>query len=366
MVLENVNITESFQMVVGPLEDIQDNAANIGTKALNHFNKLTTTSYLGCEFSDEYTKDNILQPWEANKSKQNTTWKILTTGEVGDYKRQGQENATQYFERVYNVAGICSANTTSCCLGNNCSRNKEDSCNKGENCIFSSNCKLTSKNIVDEGFPGYLGAFDTEMKLSADLGVICPTKLSDSSPLSCPTKDFVNLNNNINKTLIGLVVEYRSNITQTETDLVNITTNSVGEAMVEIKKFLCNMNLSFIAGRYRQVQSQVCGKMLGGFAQINFALWMLAILLEINAILACILSTRLRGMSKREAFEMEKDIDSLKKSIRSSMRSSLSNAGGHGSMRSSMISSSRRSIDSGVDYNSTRRSTGSTSRNNIL
>lgn len=187
-------------------------------------------------------------------------------------------------------------------MDNECNREKDEACNKGDDCIYPKGCLDLSKGIV-QGYSAYLQAFDVEKRMTADLGVECPTKLSDSSAITCPTQEFVDLGND--KTLVGFVEAYGSNITSTANSLVNIATTSVGDSMDQVQDFLCNMNVSFVEGRYNQVRSSVCGTMLGGFAQINFSLLMLAILLEINAVLANVLSTRLRGISKREAMELE-------------------------------------------------------------
>ena len=48
-------------MVIGPLEDIQEDAETITSTALEELNQLTTAKYLGCEFDDTYSKENILK-----------------------------------------------------------------------------------------------------------------------------------------------------------------------------------------------------------------------------------------------------------------------------------------------------------------
>lgn len=308
-VLDGVNITEQFETVTKPLEDIQGTVGTLSSMTLDIFNDLTNVSLPICNFTDIYSKDNILKPWLANKDKDKTDWKILDGGDNGDYARKGGENATAYIKRIYNVVGVCKKDSSSCCLDDACSRKKDDSCNKGDDCILPDKCVEISEAITGKAYNGYLEAFDTEQKMSADLGVECPSELSDSTPLSCPTSEFEDMGHN--KTLLSLVKAYSSNITDTATDLVGIATTSVGDAMVQVQKFLCNMNVSFIATRYGQVRNEVCGTMLGGFAQINFSLWMLAIFLEIIAILASVLSTRLRGISKREAMNFEEG-DSLR------------------------------------------------------
>jgi hypothetical protein len=311
-----VNITEQFSTVLDPLEDIQASVGSISSTALDYLNIATQMSFPGCMFGDKYSEDNILQPWLANDSKGNTTWKISQTGEYGNYARQGAENATQYIARIYSVAGKCGTSSGSCCLNGDCNKVKNDACNKGDNCVYPFGCTDLA-NGINAGYVGYLQAYDTQQRMTADLGVICPSKLSDSTPLSCPTPEFIALGND--KTLVSLVTAYGSNITNTATSLANIATTSVGDAMTQVQKFLCNMNVSFVAGRYNQVRDEVCGTMLGGFAQINFSLWMAAICLEIIAILANMLSTRLKGISKREAMELEEGGHILRNDIRDSM-----------------------------------------------
>ena len=71
---------------------------------------------------------------------------------------------------------------------------------------------------------------------------------------------------------------------------------------MEVEDFLCNMNVSFAKRRYNKVKNDICGTLFGGVAQINCALWLLGISLEMVAILAHILSVRLRGLlSRKEA-----------------------------------------------------------------
>ena len=61
------------------------------------------------------------------------------------------------------------------------------------------------------------------------------------------------------------------------------------------------MNISFVADGYNQDRDEVCETMLGGFSQINWGLWALGFFLELIALLANVLATRLRGYSKKEA-----------------------------------------------------------------
>ncbi len=184
-VIEDVNITEQFDMVVEPLEGIQNTVGNISFTALGYFNMAIQFSLPGCMFNDEYSEGTILQPWLENTLKGNTTWKLFQTGEYGSYERQGGENATQYIARIYSVAGKCNNNAYDCCLNDDCNLAPNKDCNRGKDCGFPMGCSDLS-NGINLGYTAYLKAFDIEKKMTADLGVTCPPKLSDLSPLSCP------------------------------------------------------------------------------------------------------------------------------------------------------------------------------------
>jgi hypothetical protein len=298
-ILDETNFTQEFERIEDKLDDMNTDLRNITSVSLDYFNSLTTSSFAGCKFNDEYSKDNILEPWLANKSKHNTTWKILKTGKYGNYKRQGSENASSYLERIYSVAGICDENPSSCCLDNDCGLTKDQSCNKGDDCVYMTSCADLTNAITSVAFTGFLKSYDLEREMAADLGIECPLKLSDSTSLSCPTKDFALLGSQ--KSLMKVIDDYDSKITDTVSDLLNIRTTSVGSAMKHINTFLCSLDLSFVVTRYDQVKEEVCGTMLGGVTQINFSLWLLAFFLEVTALLACMLSTRLRGSSKADA-----------------------------------------------------------------
>lgn len=136
--------------------------------------------------------------------------------------------------------------------------------------------------------------------MSANLGSECPTGLA------CPTQEYKDRDHNY--TLIALVDAYGDNITDTAESLINIATTSVGTAMTQVRIFLCNMNISFVADGYNQVRNEVCETMLGGFSQINWGLWSLGLWLEVIALLANILATRLRGYSRKEASIRDEDM----------------------------------------------------------
>ena len=265
----------------------------ISTTALDVFNIATGIDTPLCPFDDKYTKESILKPWKANSGKVYTDWIIMDTGEVGTYARESSnENGTAYIERIYDAAGTC-VRPDSCCLNEFCFQSAKSPCNSGADCY---NACSDLKSAIKESYNALLFAYDTEQRMTSDLGVRCPSEVNYNT---CPTKEFQKRGNN--ETLVSLVELYGENITGTADNLVNIATTSVGETMDEVQDFLCNMNISFVANRYQQVRDNVCGVMFGGFAQVNWSLWILALCLEIIAVLSNILSTRLRGVSRSEA-----------------------------------------------------------------
>ena len=289
-IVGEVNVTEKFGQVFNPLEDIQELIGKISTTSLRVLNKATALNTDTCPFNDTYNKNNIYEPWLANTDKDVTPWFLRPTGLTGGYSRLGTEDGTAYMSRIYDTTGVCSS-TDSCCLNDDC--NIIGSCNLGDDCLYP--CSGVH-SVIKTGYEATMQTFIIEQRITADLGVRCPTlKPYDV----CPTPEFRSLGNEV--TLVGLLGLYEKNISKTAVDLVNIANTSVGDTMDEVRDFLCNMNGSFVERRYDQVKSEMCDTMLGGFAQVNWALWLLAIFLEGAAILASVLSTRLQGMGRREA-----------------------------------------------------------------
>ena len=261
-------------MVTEPLEEVHTSVGTISSTALDAFNSLLDIPL--CPFSeDEYDDSNIREPWIANVQKGFTSWEAKNSGTNINYSRQGQENGTEYMNRIYQVS--------------------EEPCSN-----------LTS--VIHDGYLSYLDAFDVEQKMTADLGVECPSKLSDSSPLTCPTVEFREVG--YNRTIIKWLNEYKTNVTGTADTLLSIATTSVGETMKNIQSFLCNMNMSFIATGYYALHEEVCQSMLGGFAQINIALLALSFFLQIAAVLLLTLATRLQGSSRKQVMNYESPTNS--------------------------------------------------------
>ena len=70
--------------------------------------------------------------------------------------------------------------------------------------------------------------------------------------------------------------------------------------MSEVEDFICSMNGTFVEKRYNQIKYDVCVTLQGGVAQINWALWILGICLELVAAWSHVLVVRKGGRSEKE------------------------------------------------------------------
>jgi hypothetical protein len=292
--IENVNITEQFDLVLSPLKDIQTSVVD-NVKATS-FLALSSIFEVGipgvCEFSYLWKEDDFLEPW--NRSSMITSWSLNMTGLPASEERIGNESPEEYINRLYSIAGKCDSSAGDCCLNEDCSRQIEDSCNTGTNCKREAVCEAASQTIR-MSFEKWHDA----NRMSANLGAVCP------QDLTCPTAEFQSRGNQ--ETVLGLVSSYGDNITETAGNLINIANTTVGDAMEQVRIFLCNMNITFVANGYNQVRDEICETMLGGFSQINFGFWALGIWLQSIAILSHVLAIRLRGYTKSEASERLKE-----------------------------------------------------------
>jgi hypothetical protein len=288
--IEKVNITEQFDLVLSPLVDIQTSVvSNVQNLA---FGALQETFETGvptlCEFTHNWTLDDLSEPW--NRPAGTTQWKLNSTGLPSTFSRDNDESPEKFIDRIYSLAGICDESSGDCCLGTDCTRIKDASCDSGSNCKREFACEMISQTVRT-----VFEKWHDANRMSANLGVECP------AGLTCPTQEFQVIGND--ETLVGLVSAYGDNITDTAESLINIANTTVGDAMEQVKIFLCNMNITFVATGYEQVRDEVCETMLGGFTQINFGLWALGLWLEVIALLGVVLATRLRGDSRRVASE---------------------------------------------------------------
>jgi len=292
--IESVNFTEQFDLVLSPLKDIQTSVVdNVKAASFLTLSSIVEVGIPGvCEFSYPWVEDDFLEPW--NRPSAMTSWSLNTTGLPASEERVSNETPEEYINRLYSIAGTCDSSTGDCCLNEDCTRQINDLCNNGANCMREAVCEASSL-VVRMSFAKWHDA----NRMSANLGAVCP------SDLTCPTAEFQSRGNE--ETVVGLVSSYGDNITETAGNLINIANTTVGDAMEQVRIFLCNMNITFVANGYNQVQNEICGTMLGGFSQINFGFWALGIWLQGIAILSNMLATRLRGYSKREASERLKE-----------------------------------------------------------
>lgn len=295
-------MTEKFQLVLEPLSDIQSLLGSISETAISTLNQATASNIPFCPFTDTYTKQTLLAPWDLDRPTGNTPYEIRgNMGSPTSYDRIGTEDGEEYLSRIYNKTGVCSA-PSSCCIRTDystvpttCTSAAYAACDHGANCDFP--CELPQKGII-EGYKIFLELNQMELAMTADLGISCPADQADFND-TCPTQDFRVQYANL--TLVGLLEDYKSKIIETKNSLVNLASTSVGDTMLEVEDFLCNMNASFVERRYDEVKNDICGTLFGGVAQINWALWLLGLSLEMVAILAHMLTVRLRGLSEKEA-----------------------------------------------------------------
>lgn len=292
--IENVNITSSFQLVLDPLSDIQTLVSSISTSALEVLNQATSINSMQCPFNDTYTKDTILEPWTLTRVFDETPYVIRDNeGNATSYERRGpEEDGEAYLRRIYNKAGVCSG-PTSCCIKltpappNTCSSNTLDDCDFGSNCNFV--CQSLTTAII-EGRAAFIALYGKEQRMTSDLGVLCPTDAS------CPTEAFKA--NYSNFTLVAQIENYKTKISATKDSLVSLASTSVGDAMLEVEDFLCNMNVSFVERRYDEIKNDICNKTFMGVEKVMWGLYALGLSLEALAVVTHVLSVRLNRRHK--------------------------------------------------------------------
>lgn len=301
--IEQINVTANFDdRVLDPLSKIQSMLGSISGKSLSILNQATSSNEFPCAFGDvEYTKDSVLVPWSASRTTENTPYIIRDNfGEPTSYDRLGLESAEDYLSRIYNIAGICST-ASDCCIYENpspptCESERYASCDFGDGCVYP--CSSVRTGIA-QGYNTFLQLYEKELKMTADLGVQCPTIGYNGT---CPTTEFKSVYSNM--TLIGSIQDYKVKISSMKETLLQLASTSVGDTMYEVEDFLCNMNVTFVNIRYDELKDDVCRKTFGGLAQIDAAFWILGVTLEIVAILCSILSIRLRRRYDKDVFDV--------------------------------------------------------------
>ncbi|KAL3781578.1 hypothetical protein HJC23_007098 [Cyclotella cryptica] len=289
--IEEINVTANFDRVLDPLSEIQSMLGTISGKTLSILNQVTSSDEFPCAFGDvEYTKESVLFPWSASRPTENTSYVIRDNfGGPTSYDRLGLESAEDYMSRIYNIAGICST-PSDCCIYQNpmttCESEKYASCDFGDGCVYPCSSVRTA---IAQGYNTFLQLYEKELKVTADLGVYCPTTGYNGT---CPTAEFKSQHSNL--TLVRSIQDYKVKILAMKESMLQLASTSVGDTMYEVEDFLCNMNVSFVNVRYDELNDDVCGKLFGGLAQIDGAFWVLGVTLEIVATICYILSIRLK------------------------------------------------------------------------
>lgn len=279
-----------------PLKNLDKNVENIKLGALGSFKSIMNMNLPDCPIQDGiYTNITILEPWmaHAHKTNLNTVWLLKNTGLPGNYGRWPSEVNTAYFSRVYNPCGKCKGST--CCLNSACGQPYNGWCNAGAHCNYI--CQKL-RDAMLYAYPKYLTTDKRSTEIRTDLGVSCP------AGTQCPSLTYRN-KIGMNRTVIGVLEDYKTNLTKTKNDIVKIFETTIGDVLASIQDFLCNMNAPFVATRYYQVQTDMCLDFLGGLSQITLAVWFLACVMHLVAGLGAILAVRLRGSmnSQEEDFE---------------------------------------------------------------
>jgi hypothetical protein len=303
--VSDININASFDQVLDPLKSVQSMLGSISNTSLEILNAATTSNEFPCAFNDVgYTKENILYPWSLNRSTPETPYIIRDNfGDSDTYGRLvSDQTGEDYFARIYNIAGICSA-SSDCCIYENpmpptCQSAQYAACDYGANCAYPCQGKLSG---IVQGYEAFQQLYDTELKMTADLGVECP---NGSYQGTCPSAQFKSQYSNM--TLVGSIEQYRGKISNTKDNLVALASTSVGDTMIEVEDFLCSMNISFVEARYEELKVDVCESLFGGVSQIAGSYFILGIALEIIAITCSILAVRLKH-SLEDDFDFDEE-----------------------------------------------------------
>lgn len=288
----SVNISDQFNSLLSGFDGIDEGVQQVSISLFEAFESaMNQSNSSSCSFDqDIYFIEYMTTPWIANANKTLTSWNSLSTGSLISYARVADENAVEYFQRIYSVAGVCTENSTNCCLNEECFIGVSSSCNHGTGCQYDDFCTFSS-SVVQDLATEFLRFYNDSRDIGSDLGIYC-----DSFQCLTPGYQMAGFN----ESLMATISSFGEKIDATAVSLVNLTENSVGEVITQVEKLLCK-DISFVADGYHSVREEVCTSMLGGFTQINWALWILAVMLEFVALLINTLSTRLKGMTQKEA-----------------------------------------------------------------
>ena len=229
-----------------------------------------------------------------------------------------------WFDRVMSVQGICTDPGQGCggvtTLG--------DPCPSGNGCSFPcADIIAVMRTLYFETIPDTL---DTQTKMLIDLGVeyqptgttACPEVLTwpakatygtggapGSRVYDCSTVTPEMANAGTTKSVEKGLDDYGAALATTLDEVLDIATGAIGDIMLEIEKFLCNMKCGFVRDVYTNVHDDLCSTLLGGLLQVSAGFWFLAVFMFLTCFLGAMLVVRMRGISTEEAEDYEEGVE---------------------------------------------------------
>ena len=193
-------------------------------------------------------------------------------------------------------------------------------CTGGEHCVFNPcdsliNGITVTENGEEKKIPGINdGPDDTpglyesivdlkemQRNMLKDLG----SKATKNDP---PSSNFIS--RDYDKNIFGMLDSYQGKLAGTFDNLLDIANSAVGDIMIQVRNFLCNMNCGFVGNLWGDVYNDICVSLLGGMLQISLSLWLLAVFLFFSSALGAILVVRMRGISVEEGLGEDEGLDS--------------------------------------------------------
>lgn len=297
--LASANIAEEFSSVRKPLEQFDRKIESISSNALNQLNNLTNLNNEVCPFHDTYAVSDIRTPWVSNSGRVHMRYVLNSTmGADGNwYLRASQnESGLDYMSRIYNIAGRCVSSTSmDCCIRNSTSKIFICNLNSGDWCTYGNACRNVCSDVshaIIHGYVQVLNSMDIVEHMRSDLGVFCPLGQR------CPTVQFQSMGHD--STILTDVDTFQIQFTNLSDALLNMADMSIREGKDAVEELTCLMNFSFVEKRYHQIHVDVCETFLGGIAQLHWIMWILALTLEIIAVIGSIVIIRMKWHGEQE------------------------------------------------------------------
>jgi len=152
------HVDPAFEIVIGKLEESQAGleqfptealeALNNGVAAYNDFLHLIGT--VRCPTADPFPDaTSALEPWTGKSGE--TAWATAATGAPAPLARDGDETNADYVGRIYDVAGICTAERGCTLAGGVAAAGKD--CNGFEGCVYP--CRYATQ-VFKDGYGRYV------------------------------------------------------------------------------------------------------------------------------------------------------------------------------------------------------------------